>query len=356
MVQADGKLLDGGVTDDLRWQRFFDCLSNIPTRRYYLPRGPIGRSFIAQLIVEFEGVMNQDWNSERLLVFQIVILQKTRRITDARSIKLKIKSRLLDWSLGKHQILVESTIADSRSFCSNRSSQKVPEEEIGKLFNSLLLQGKLRPAVRLATERGSSSLLMPGDTLEDQDDNENDPRRVIDKLHELHPDAIIPDAGTLFPYNETPELPTIIISADNVGTVASRLQGGAGLSGVDSQAIQFWLIRMGKSSSSLRETIAKFTSWLSNTRVPWPSIRALMSCRLVAVNKSPGVRPIGIGESWRRLFAKCNLLMTRESATVACGVDQLSVGLKAGIESAIHSVNIWWDPESQVRHISLVTG
>ena len=79
--------------------------------------------------------------------------------------------------------------------------------------------------------------------------------------------------------------------------------------------------------------------WLANGFPPWESYRALMSGRLIALDKSPGVRPIGIGESWRRLFAKCLLSVTGEEVSAVCGVDNLSVGIPAGIEAAIHSVN-----------------
>lgn len=45
--------------------------------------------------------------------------------------------------------------------------------------------------------------------------------------------------------------------------------------------------------------------------------------RLVAMNKMSGVRPIGIGETWRRLFAKIVLLVAGYEAKEVCGIDQL---------------------------------
>lgn len=60
-----------------------------------------------------------------------------------------------------------------------------------------------------------------------------------------------------------------------------------------------------------------------------------MSGRLMAINKCPGVRPIGIGESWKRLFTKANLEVTGEAAKEACGDLQLC----AGIEGVIHGVH-----------------
>ena len=63
-----------------------------------------------------------------------------------------------------------------------------------------------------------------------------------------------------------------------------------------------------------------------------------MANRLMALDKCPGVRPVGIGEIWRRLFSKCVLKEAGAEATEACGSDQLCAGLKAGIEGAVHAV------------------
>ena len=64
-----------------------------------------------------------------------------------------------------------------------------------------------------------------------------------------------------------------------------------------------------------------------------------MACRLVALDKQPGVRPLGIGEVWRRGLAKCILVICGEDAKSACGSTNLCAGLKAGIEGALHAVS-----------------
>ena len=78
-------------------------------------------------------------------------------------------------------------------------------------------------------------------------------------------------------------------------------------------------------------------AWLCNTMPPFAAYRALMSCRLVALDKEPGVRPVGIGEIWRRAIAKCALKVCGENAKAACGSTNLCTGLEAGIKGAIHA-------------------
>ena len=65
-----------------------------------------------------------------------------------------------------------------------------------------------------------------------------------------------------------------------------------------------------------------------------------MSGRMIAPDKQPGIRPVGVGETWRRLMAKCLLNVAGPEAKAACGTTQLAAGLEAGIEGAIHEMRV----------------
>ena len=71
-----------------------------------------------------------------------------------------------------------------------------------------------------------------------------------------------------------------------------------------------------------------------------------MSGRLIAIEKQPGVCPVGVGETWRRLFTNIVLKVTGPEVTMACQDDQLWDRLKAVIDSAIHGVQYLWDENS----------
>jgi hypothetical protein len=81
--------------------------------------------------------------------------------------------------------------------------------------------------------------------------------------------------------------------------------------------------RFGKASCTLLQASAKLVEWLANTFPPWAAYRALMAGCLVALDKCPGVRPLGIGETWWRLAAKATLLSSGSDAKELCGIDQL---------------------------------
>ena len=62
------------------------------------------------------------------------------------------------------------------------------------------------------------------------------------------------------------------------------------------------------------------------------------SCRLIALDKNPGVRPIGIGEVLRQIIGRTILKCIQLDLKLLGGNVQLCLGQKCGIEHAIHSL------------------
>ena len=63
-----------------------------------------------------------------------------------------------------------------------------------------------------------------------------------------------------------------------------------------------------------------------------------MAYCLVEIDKRPGVRPVGIGETLRRALAILVMRAAGDQAKTACGNLKLCAGLKAGIEGATPAV------------------
>ena len=112
---------------------------------------------------------------------------------------------------------------------------------------------------------------------------------------------------------------------------------------MDSEELQGWLLKFGKDSTRLLTTVETFVDWLANGIQSWAAYCAFMPGLLIAFDKQPGVRPVGVGETRRSLFAKIVLKVTGPEATKECQDYQLCGGLKAGIDDAIHGVQYIWD-------------
>ena len=77
-------------------------------------------------------------------------------------------------------------------------------------------------------------------------------------------------------------------------------------------------------------------------------LTAFVACRLMALDKCPGVRPIGIGEVVRRILGKAVLATIGNEIQEAAGAMQVCAGHQAGSEAAIHAMReTFEDPNTE---------
>ena len=163
----------------------------------------------------------------------------------------------------------------------------------------------------------------------------------MEVLRRKHPDPVVPSHSALLPESTLPVLEDLDINGGHVLSVARTIQGGAGPGGCDSTHWQDALLRFGPSSERLRDSVAALGRQLANTIVPWVHVWALMANRLIALDKCPGVRPVGIGEALRRVLGRTVCMVTRSDLEDVAGIDQLCAGTIMGIEGAITLLEIY---------------
>jgi hypothetical protein len=337
-----GTHLRGGIADDAKWQLRWRRVAQLATTRYQAPPGKIGRRFLATLTHEFRGVRERLWNSERPLVFVATVLQTTPGVRRAKDIRLRLAQRMDLWNQGHYKALVDDTEGE---VLSRQPSSRPPDDGAqARAFNARVLSGRLRSAVRTLTGRSGGGVRQPDDLCSKAG------RPVWQVLADKHPALRDPEAvgaadGAFEPYADLPHAVPVCVTQDDVEAISSRLSGAAGPGGTDAVELSNWLLRFGTESEALRVEMAAWTNWLANTHPPWAAYRAMMANRLVALDKEPGTRPVGIGEVYRRLWAKCLLKAIGSQATAACGNYNLCAGLQAGIEGAVHAVRaVFSDP------------
>ena len=195
--------------------------------------------------------------------------------------------------------------------------------------------GKMRAAVRMATDREGGGPLQPRDI------DAKTGKTVLEVLRDKHPEMMIPDVTapgwlSFESYDDVPAEMMVDCDQEIVQGVTGKLRGGAGPSPVDGLTLGKWLLNYGTASQALREEMALWTEIFCNEALPWAMVRALLAARMVPLAKKPaGVRPVAIGEAWRRCISKCALTAGGADAKAACGSDQLCAGLEAGIEGGI---------------------
>ena len=238
-------------------------------------------------------------------------------------------------------MLVEDTMRTCAEYLTAAWREEMAKHR-AQTYHSLVLRGKLRTAVRWITKQDTGGVLQPGDRCTKTGD------RVMEVLRAKHPEARTPTAVSLESYpDRPPELTPVDITNDTVTAVVGRLSGGAGPGGNDSVSLQHWLLRFRAASRGLWLIGGDFMEWLVHGWPPWAAYRALMSGRLITLDKQPGIRPVGVGETWRQMMAKCLLRVAGPEAKAACGTNQLVGQVEAGIESAIHVMRVLWDEHNQ---------
>jgi len=96
-------------------------------------------------------------------------------------------------------------------------------------------------------------------------------------------------------------------------------------------------------SDSLSAALAAVARRLATSFVDPEGLAAFTACRLIALNKNPGVRLIGIGEVCRRLIAKSVLCVVKNDVLQAAGPIQLCAGQHSGCEASVHAMRTAFD-------------
>ena len=227
------------------------------------------------LVQKIASVRQREWKSERFQVLAALILQTTHGTTRAQDIRKRLTQRMDMWDKGKYDTLVDET--DNELLRRASSGRRTHDDEsAAQQFNATVLSGRLRKAVRGLTNRDGEGVLQPDYVCTKTG------RRVLEVLREKHPAMRDPD-----------------------------------LTGPDPRPlIHLCPLRMLCFSISRRLTLR----------------RSLRSSRgvLVVLDKQPGVRPVGIGEIFRRLIDKCVLAAVGHRAMEACGNLNLCAGWPSG--------------------------
>ena len=120
--------------------------------------------------------------------------------------------------------------------------------------------------------------------------------------------------------------------------VALKLHGAAGPSGLDASVWRCMCTSFQTVSNDLCDALSAVARRLCTSFVDPTCLSSFVACGLIALDKNPGIRLIGIGETARRLIAKAILSVIRDDIQVAAGSLQLCAGQLSGYEAAVHSM------------------
>ena len=125
---------------------------------------------------------------------------------------------------------------------------------------------------------------------------------------------------------------------DQISKAALKTKGAAGLSGLDAFAWRRLCSSFKTASRDLCSSLAAVGRRLCTSLVNPEALSAFMACRLLPLDKCPGVRPIGISEVPRQIISKAVLWILSNDIQDAAGPLQACAGQTGGCEAAIHAM------------------
>ncbi|XP_065893485.1 uncharacterized protein [Dysidea avara] len=203
------------------------------------------------------------------------------------------------------------------------------EDNVSRRFSNFMMNGRVKDALRLLSEDNCGGALSLSST-------------VLKALSDKHPKGCPPLPTTLISNSSNsvpPPHPIVFEGLDGIciRRAALRTGGTAGPSGLDAAAWRRMCTSFQRVSDDLCEALAGVARRLCTVFVDPSGLTAFVACRLIALDKCPGVRPIGIGETVRRVIAKAILCVIRSDIQRAAGSLQLCAGQLSGCEAAVHS-------------------
>ena len=197
--------------------------------------------------------------------------------------------------------------------------------------------GKISAALKMLSKDYDNGILKV-------DDN------IMNELKLKHPEPAETKEECLLygPINKTPNSYFDEIDEQMIAKATRLTKGSSGPSQLDAEQYRHIILstKFKKESKELRQQVAILAKRLATTMVDPSSTEALTACRLIPLNKNPGIRLIGIGEVLRRIIGKSISWVLRDEIQEAAGPLQVATGLNAGAEAAIHAMRTIFTQDS----------
>ena len=322
-------LIDDAYTQIAHWK------SNL----FKVPSGSTGKQFVAKITRLFESFATES-------ALEAVALKAAMTLPSAvaseaacqvQGTRTYLRRRLSLWDKGNIVELLKEGRAIQRSMRGLKLPRNTNDDaKVTRKFSNLMMKGKVRAALQLLTKETRAGPMRLDDVVEKSG------KTVRDILKDKHPQPEPPHPDALLSTDivDSDFHPVLFdsITAEAIRKSALLTEGSAGPSGMDALCWRRLCTAFGEKSNELCSAIAAFAKRICSIYVDPSSSMAYTSCRLVPLDKCPGVRPVGIGEVVRRIVGKAVMKVVKRDLQEAIGSVQLCAGQEAGCEVAVHAM------------------
>jgi len=300
---------------------------------FMLSYGAEGTQFVtelARLINLFaEGSEKRAYAWSAVVVASRLLLQKPFKESRHTDNRKHLERRMGLWKSGDFDVLL-SEARCIQSHMQRSTDARAHGEDDDVAFARLVYTGKVASAARsVSAGAGGGPLSVdaavgPGKT-------------VMDVLLEKHPKAQPAEPDVLLEGDFIPPDPILYerITAALIRRISHRMSGSAGPSGLDAAAWVRMLTSYKASSDALCSALAAAARCLCTESVEGDHLKAFLAARLIPLDKKPGVRPIAVGEVFRRLIGKAVMSIIEQDVRIATAPIQVCVGVPSACEVSV---------------------
>ena len=304
-----------------------------------MPASKAGKEFtheLSRLFLAFASASSMESVALRAaIVLPILLLQKPHRKSKAKEHAACLDRRPRLWKEGN----LNDLTLEGRTIQSHlpKFNPFMAKQNLSRSFANLMFVGKTKAALDLLSQGQKGSVLHLNDP---SDPNNSDSPTVRDMLKSKHHQGQYAHAEYIIPSTPQDVHPVTFdsIDANVIRSTALRTTGSAGPSGLDAHEWRRLCTAFKGTSTDLCNSLALVAKRLCTSYMDPKCVSPLLACRLIALDKNPGVRLIGIGDTARRIIAKAILNIVRPDVQDISGWLQLCVGQISGIEAAVHAV------------------
>ena len=319
----------------------YDVIVHWRRNLFLVPFGIVGKAFVQELARLFtaygEGGALECIAIKAAMVMCSLLLQKPHRSAKTRDFIASLERRLDLWGKGEIQeLLQEGQVIQGRLATGRAHTNDFKVEDISRHFASRMSRGDVKAAIALldSDDRSGAPMGLDAPLV-----SENPSWTVCDELLKKHPKRRPAHSAALKSLDGCGKRfhPVIFEALDGalIHNAALRTRGATGPSGLDAFGWRRLCTSFQRASNDLCSSLALVAHRLCTSCIDLDSITAMVACRLIALNKCPGVRTIGVGEVVRRIIAKAILSIVKLEAA---GSLQLCAGQDAGNEAAVHAM------------------
>ena len=309
---------------------------------FLVPSGSEGKYFVQEMAQLFQGYAdgsaNESFALTAAMVMPSLLLQKPHDQSKAKDHVACLKRRLNAWKKGEIDELVRECRAIQKHLSASQQKTRATEGAL-RGFTKLMLLGNTRGALRVLSQVPSGGVL----ALDALVDSKGETKSVKDILKDKHPQAapISEDALVDDNYVSSPLFHPVLfhkLTAASIRSAALRTEGSAGPSGIDATGWRRLCTSFHGASNSLCSAVAAMTRRICTEYVDPLALHSFIACRLIPLDKNPGVRLIGVCETVRRIIGKSITGVVSSDIRIAAGPLQQCAGQPAGSEAAIHAM------------------